>query len=391
MHAVWTLAMKDLRLLVRDRMALFWVLFFPLLMAFLFGAMFGGGGRKSKQDDDGPSGIPIALVDAERSAASADFAKRLEASKDVTVRRLPDVAAAKHDVLSGASAAYVALLGDFDGPGMFGGRPPRVEIGYAPSRRAESGMLRGVVLQTAANKLTEAFAPAGAASGGPAEPMMPAKIDALEVVAETDAAERPRPATNWEITFPSSILWGLIGAAATFALSLVRERHSGTFYRLKTAPLTRAQILAGKGLACFLACSFVAALLLSIGIFGLDVRVQNGPGLVLAALCSALCFTGIMMLLSTLGDSEQAASGMAWGIMTTMAMLGGGMVPLFVMPGWMQTASDVSPVKWGVLAIEGGIWRGFTLTDELRPCAVLVAIGVAGFVAGAHVLARRDG
>jgi ABC-2 type transport system permease protein len=386
MLAVLTLAMKDLRLLVRDRMALFWVLFFPLMMAFLFGAMFGGGGHH-KDDDDAASKIPISLVDAEGSPASADFAKKLESSKDVAVRRAADVAAAKRDVLSGVTVAYVVLSADFEGPGMFGGKPPRVDLGFAPSRRAESGMLRGILMQTGAEKLQEAMGTLGADGGVKLEPV---HIDAVEVSAKADSDAKPRPATNWEITFPSSILWGLIGAAATFALSLVRERHSGTFYRLKTAPITRSQILAGKGLACFLSCAFVATLLLSIGILGLGVRVQNGPGLVLAATCAAICFTGVMMFLSTLGDSEQASSGMAWGIMTMMAMLGGGMVPLFAMPGWMQTASNVSPVKWGILAVEGGIWRGFSMADMARPCGVLVAIGVAGFVGGSMVLAKRD-
>jgi ABC-2 type transport system permease protein len=56
----------------------------------------------------------------------------------------------------------------------------------------------------------------------------------------------------------------------------------------------------------------------------------------------------------------------------------------------MQTVSNVSPVKWGILALEGGIWRGFTPMDEMRPCGVLLAFGVAGFVAGSMVLAKRD-
>jgi ABC-2 type transport system permease protein len=76
--------------------------------------------------------------------------------------------------------------------------------------------------------------------------------------------------------------------------------------------------------------------------------------------------------------------------MTVMSMLGGGMFPLFLMPPWMQTVSNVSPVKWGILALEGGIWRGFTLSEMARPCAVLLAVGAAGFAAGTAILARRD-
>ena len=44
-----------------------------------------------------------------------------------------------------------------------------------------------------------------------------------------------------------------------------------------------------------------------------------------------------------------------------MAMFGGGMIPLVFMPKFMQTLSNFSPAKWSVLALEGAIWRGFTL------------------------------
>jgi len=385
MKIALTLAVKDLRLLMRDRLALFWVLGFPLVMALMFGAMFGGSGRK--RDDGAPRGIPVAVVDLERSAASAEFAKTLASSGDLAVRPAADAEAARRDVLAGDAAAYVVLESGFDGPGMLGGKPPRVSIGHAPSRRADGAMLRGIVMQAGADRLRESFASMGIGGGGAMEPV---HIESDEVSASEEPDLRPRPATNWEITFPSSILWGLIGCAACFAISLVTERQSGTYYRLKTAPVTRAHILLGKGLACFLSCAFVLTLLLSIGILGLDVRVQNGPGLALAAVCAALCFTGLMMFLATLGRTAQATSGMGWGIMTVMSMLGGGMFPLFLMPPWMQAVSNVSPVKWGILALEGGIWRGFTLSQMARPCGVLLAVGAAGFAAGSAILARRD-
>ena len=44
MSAVVTLALKDLKLLIRNRASLFWILGFPLLLALFFGLVFGGGG-----------------------------------------------------------------------------------------------------------------------------------------------------------------------------------------------------------------------------------------------------------------------------------------------------------------------------------------------------------
>ena len=44
MNALWILARKDLRLLCRDRLSLFWMLGMPLVFAAFFGAVFGGSG-----------------------------------------------------------------------------------------------------------------------------------------------------------------------------------------------------------------------------------------------------------------------------------------------------------------------------------------------------------
>lgn len=88
------------------------------------------------------------------------------------------------------------------------------------------------------------------------------------------------------------------------------------------------------------------------------------------------------MFLSVLGKTEQAANAIGWAIMLVMAMLGGGMIPLFIMPAWMQNISHISPVKWGILALEGAIWRNFTISEMLLPCAILLGVGAVFFIIG---------
>jgi ABC-2 type transport system permease protein len=58
------------------------------------------------------------------------------------------------------------------------------------------------------------------------------------------------------------------------------------------------------------------------------------------------------------------------------------MVPLFALPGWMQTAGTLSPVKWGILALEGALWRGFGWAELALPCGILLAVGAVGFGLG---------
>jgi ABC-2 type transport system permease protein len=218
-----------------------------------------------------------------------------------------------------------------------------------------------------------------------------ARIETIDVTREipkgsTEALVR-QLRSRWDISFPQSMQWGVLGCAAGFAISIVRERKQGTFLRLQVAPVTRAQVLAGKATACFLAVLGVIAIMVAIGVW-LGMRPRNPGLLVLASICVAICFVGIMMLMSVIGKSEEAVSGAAWGANMFMAMFGGGMVPLLFLPRFMQTISNFSPVKWSVLALEGAIWRGFTLTEMLTPCAILVAIGAVCLSVGGFVLSR---
>ena len=197
-----------------------------------------------------------------------------------------------------------------------------------------------------------------------------------------DALGEPR--SSYEITFPTAILWGLVGCIMTFAIALVTERSHGTLLRLRMAPLSWSQILAGKWLACFVTALTVAGLLLLLGRIGLGVRWSNPVGLALAMGSLGVCFTGLMMLLATFGKSERAVAGAGWGVLMPFMMIGGGMIPLAFMPGWMQTVSNISPIKWGILALEGAIWR------RLHSGGVIGAVGHLGRHRGSSVLARRD-
>jgi ABC-2 type transport system permease protein len=207
----------------------------------------------------------------------------------------------------------------------------------------------------------------------------------VDVVTTELRQEREGPRSAYDITFPQAVLWGMIGCAFGFAISLVVERTRGTLTRLQMSPVSRAQVLAGKALACFTSVVLVQVLLFGVATAAFGVRPGSWVLLVLACLSLGAAFVGIMMVISVLGKTEQTVGGLAWAIMLPMSMLGGGMVPLFAMPAWMQSASSISPVKWGILALEGAIWRGFSPTDMLLPCGILVAVGVVGFTVGARV------
>lgn len=431
MHALWTLAIKDLRLLVRDRVSLFWVLAFPLLLALFFGSLFGG-------DADDRSAMAVVVVD-ESGGEGAAFVRRLGASDGIEVDTTASLEHARELVRSGKRVAFVHVRPGFTDGGfaMFGrgpDDPALLAVGVDPARTAERGILQGLVTQALFSGMTEQLsdptrmlaqtqqARAGLAEATDLDPArrdsLVALMDALDEVSRAPAAaptatnaltgaggfspegmlesvdvarnESGTPRSPFDVTFPSSIVWGLMGCATAFATSMVRERRAGTLLRLRVSPLSRAQILAGKGLACMLAGLGTSAVLLTFGVIALGVRVGDPLLLLLALTCAAACFTGIMLLMSVVGKTESAVSGGSWVVMMPLAMIGGGMIPLIAMPSWLLTLSHASPFKWAILAIEGAVWRDLTLVQMLPALGILLAIATGLFTVGVVVMKRRD-
>ncbi len=427
MSPVLSMAMKDLRLLARDRMSLFFVALFPVIYGIFFGAI------GSSMGGEGSAGFTIAAVDLDNSPQSQAFIADLDALETLTVVEA-GAEEARNRVRTGSLTAFVVIPEGFgETAGILWETPPALEVGIDPSRKAESGMLQGLILQAMAQQIQARFTDPAALTpsiqqsldeirtasdeelppaqkfiittflsslttflntvdleamgeadgeGGGMPSMEPATITLVDVTRENryrEVTEKLR--SPWDISFPSAMLWGVVGTAAGFAVSLVREQTIGTLARLRAAPISAAQLLASKALACFLTMLACLGLMTAIG-YAVGLRVDSVPLYLLAVFCTSLGFVGIMMLLSTLGRTEQAVGGAGWAILVIMCMIGGGMIPLAFMPSFMQTLSHFSPVKWGILTLEGAIWRGFSLTEMLAPCAIMLAYGGVCFLLG---------
>jgi ABC-2 type transport system permease protein len=197
--------------------------------------------------------------------------------------------------------------------------------------------------------------------------------------------KRDVPANSFALTFPQGIIWGLMGCALSFAITLVTERTRGTLIRLRIAPLSRAPLLGGKALGCFVVTFSVAALLMVVARVVFDVRPTSLAMLTVAIVCSSLCFVGIMMLLAAVSKTEAAGNGLGWGVLLLLSMIGGGMVPLEFLPGFIKSLSVVSPIRWALLALEGGVFRDATVAELAVPCGVLLGIGAVCFGLGTRL------
>ncbi|MBX3405819.1 MAG: ABC transporter permease [Phycisphaeraceae bacterium] len=434
MNAVLAIAIKDIRLLLRDRMGFFFSFFFPLLIAVFFGVVFRGGGGGGGAG----SGIPVAVVDLDNTAESAAFAAKLIAASELEVTTGLSPTEAEEAVRIGRLRGSIVLLPGFGEARRrpFWGEPMSIELAVDPSRAALASMLEGVVTRHAFEGLSEMFADPAKMRGQVRESMDQMRRDGslpramrpafemffnaldsmLQTVQEDSAGEpgeaadpaqaaaraggwqpvrvstravtaRPSglPTNSFALTFPQGVIWGMMGCALGFAITLVMERTRGTLLRLRIAPLSRMQILAGKAVGCFMVTASVAAMLMVIARVVFQVQPTSVIMLAAAIACSSACFVGIMMLLAAVSRTEAAGNGLGWGVLLLMAMIGGGMVPLEFMPGFIRTLSVVSPIRWSLLALEGGVFRGFSMAQMAAPCGVLLGIGAMSFAVGARL------
>jgi ABC-2 type transport system permease protein len=365
--SVLPLALKDIRLLSRDKAGLFWVLGFPVLMSFLFGAMFANRSQRTMNP------LPVALVDEDRTDSSKKFTETLGTSGAVKILSVADP---RDEVRQGHLAAYILIKKGFGS--ALGNGEPQVDLVLDPSKHAEVGILKGVLVESAFKSMApKAESNEGSFPGlSELNRIISGSVQPPKINMESVAGLSSNPKSSYEISFPLGIVWGLIGCVSTFTMAFVRERTGGTLVRLRLSPLSRTEILAGKALACASCCVAEAIFLLLLGHFVFGVRLENPAGLLLAVGSVTFGFVGLTMWLGLWGRTEQSAAGTGWAVMLMLAMFGGGMMPLHFMPEWMQTIGSLSPVRWSILALEGASWRGFTLAELLLPCGLLFALGL---------------
>ena len=424
---------KDLKLLFRDKMTVFFTFVFPLIFAAFFGSIFSSSG--------GGSGMAVAVTDLDQTGESAAFVRRMEDISSLRVLVMTEFEA-REATRKGKKVAYIILPKGFGQAyaSLFSGGTPKVIIGVDPSRKAEAAVLEGVMMKLGVERFQNALSDtdsivamlddsinsvaadedmpgewrslladylpkirdltanqgtgseaagelsaSGADKSGLAAALTPLDLDFEDVI-----INRNGPKNGYAVTIPQAISWAILGVVMGFCVALVQEKTLGTMTRLVTAPISRMQILGGKALSCFFALLFVISVLLVFARFVFDVPIEHPLKILLALLSVSIGFVGLMMFLAALGKTERGISSLGWGVMLIFAMFGGAMIPLFVMPGWMKSMSNLSPVKWAILSFEGATWRNFSYAELLMPFGIMLTLGVVCFLLGSRMIKLED-
>lgn len=360
-------------LIVRDASNLVMILLLPLLIATIFGAINSASDETNK--------LAVALVDNDNTQMSANYIERLSKREDLKIIQ-GSLEEAQNATRLGEVIAYLILE-----PG-FGARlqqfpfiasAPEIRVVSDPKRKMISGMITGITIPTVIELVQEIQ---GSSSSG----MVSQSLQPLEIIHEDYVVKSDLPVNAFGVTVPQAVLWSILACVAIMSTSLATERVQQTILRLKVSPTPMWVILSSKILSCMFTILVSSVILIVYGKIAFQLNIHSFAMLSFAILCSAFCFAGLMLAIGSVGANPSSVAGAAWSMMVIFAMLGGGMMPQFLMPEWLSGLSSISPGKWSILLMEGAIWRNYSIAEALLPAAILVGLGGLGCVAGVRNL-----
>ena len=410
---------KDLQLFFSDRRSVIVSFVVPIAIASFFGSIFSGPGNNAE-----PARIAVSIVDHDGSAISRAIVAAADADKNFKLTK-PDETAARDAVKRGRTSAAVIIppgFGDAAGNAFFGtGEKPALDVVYDPSRSIEVAMVRGILTQHVmeavsremfggdqGKKLIAQTLPQLASSTMPAEQKralidMLASIQKLYDQPVAPGAESPRrgitvPYTVREeaMTAGSNIAYNgyahsfggmaiqfLLFAMANAGIEMLLERQRGLWKRLRSAPVSRLTLLAGKGVSGTLISLMILLVSFAFAIIVFRVRIHGSiAGFLSISIACSMMAAAFGLLVAAVGGTPATARGVTTLAVLMMVMLGGAWVPTFIFPAWLQQFTMIVPVRWAVDGLDAMTWRGIGVGGAVLPTLVLL-----GFAAVFAVLA----
>jgi ABC-2 type transport system permease protein len=177
-------------------------------------------------------------------------------------------------------------------------------------------------------------------------------------------------------------------AVTLIALSVVRDRTTGTIELFRVSPVSAWEVVAGKILGFGFLCAAIAAASLALLVHGLGVPLIGSPGLLAGAAALLVgASLGLGLLISIISDSERQAVQLSLLVLLASVFFSGFVLPITEFNDPVRIAAYAIPVTSGITLIQDVMLRG-EVRDPWQ-AGLLAAIALASLVA-CWMLLRRS-
>jgi ABC-2 type transport system permease protein len=399
------IALKDLRVWVRDPAALGILLGMPALLIVILGAALGGimsgGGAQIRVAIVNLDSRPYAVVkdQAAELEESLTGARRIKAL--FTMERTRDLASVEKRVANGDLAAALVIPKGFSN--ALGQDTVTLDVLVDPGSQVSAGIWESivrsvavrysavvVVVRTTMEAAQRANSPALAQGGGAnavvgyaiAEGSRDDVFDAVKVDDRVASGGGVKVGALDYYALSMTAMFLMFGSMFG-AMSTIAERLQQTMERMLASPAPREAIVGGKMLGIFIlgAAQFVVLYLFTR--YGLHVWWGTSPeATFLVAFAEVAAVTGLATLITAFAKTQRAVGGIAPLFIQIQAAIGGAFFSIEVLPQWIQWIKYLSLVGW---AMEG--WRkiqveGAGIPGVIVPVCALLGFAIAFYAVG---------
>jgi ABC-2 type transport system permease protein len=345
-----SIAIKEVRHVLRDPFTLGLALGLPLLMVLFFGLAM----------DFNVKDIHVTVFDRDHTHASRKLVEVLESSNYFLVAQGCRPRRPAKDVDADQAKAAIVI-------------EPEFEKNWEPVPRLGTGLDRRV---RQLHRRGHRGLPGRHPDGGHPPPDGPTLSQPVSL--RTRYLFNPELNSRW-FTVPglSAVVLAIISIMLT-ALTVAREWENGSMELLLSTPVHPLEIIVGK-LGPYVVLGLIAQTLIYLAArlyFGVPFEGSH-----LVFLAGALLFVSAYMALGLLVSvtTRNQAVAMQFSLLIGMLpslMLSGFIFPIENMPMFFQYFSGILPARWFMVIIRGVFLRGATLTELAGPFAALLIINV---------------
>jgi ABC-2 type transport system permease protein len=200
-----------------------------------------------------------------------------------------------------------------------------------------------------------------------------------EIPVSKDGTRTTPNATQHNV--PAWTIFAMFFIIMSLGGSVVREKVSGSFIRLKTLPTNYLVGLLSKQITYLLVTMLQAAVIFSMGIWlfpFLGLPALNLPSDILALIIVTIvcgwCAVSYAMCVGVFAQTQEQANGFGAVSIVILASIGGLMVPSFAMQGFFKSAANLSPMHWCLQAYYTLFLEGGKLKDVINNIIPLLII-----------------
>ena len=160
---------------------------------------------------------------------------------------------------------------------------------------------------------------------------------------------------------------------------MVSEREAGILRRYRATPVTAATVVVANAVRALATLTLSLLIQGSVGWAVFRFTVEGSfATLALVIVVGTAAFIPLGLIVGSVARDMRSAPAISNLIFMPMIFTSGAALPLFMMPGWIQSMSRLLPATYLVEALQGVMVRGETPGDLGGPLAVLMVTAVLG-------------